>query len=76
MKKVFFFILVLVAFLYVPLLSAQRYSLFEAVNLIEKEYQERKLSLDQKCLYLIYALRNQENLPQRFKIFKEEEKYA
>jgi len=73
MKRVFFFILVLVAFLYVPLLSAQRYSLFEAVNLIEKEYQERKLSLDQKCLYLIYALRNQENLPQRFKIFKEEE---
>jgi hypothetical protein len=73
MKKSFFFLFVLVTFLNVPLLSAQRYSVFEAVNLIEKEYQERKLSLDQKCLYLIYALRHQENLPQRFKIFKEEE---
>jgi hypothetical protein len=72
-KKTLFILFILVAFLSVPLLSAQRYSLFEAVNLIEKEYQERKLSLDQKCLFLIYALRNQENLPQRFKIFKEEE---
>jgi hypothetical protein len=73
MKKAFFFVLVLVAFLNIPVLSAQRYSLFEAVNLIEKEYQENKLSLDQRCLYLIYGLRNYDNLPQRFKIFKEEE---
>jgi hypothetical protein len=72
-KKVFFLVFVLVTFLNVSLLSAQRYSAFEAVNLIEKEYQENKLSLDQKCLYLIYALKNNENLPQRFKIFKEEE---
>lgn len=72
-KKVLFICFILVTLLSVPLLSAQRYSLFEAVNLIEREYQDNKLSLDQKCLYLIYALRNQENLPQRFKIFKEEE---
>jgi hypothetical protein len=72
-KKTLFILFILVTFLSVPLLSAQRYSLLEAVNLIEKEYQERKLSLDQKCLYLIYALRNQENLPLRFKIFKAEE---
>ena len=49
------------------------YSTYEAVNLIEKEYIENKLSLDQKCLYTIYALKNQEELPQRFKVIKEEE---
>ncbi len=64
-------ILILLAFTSVPLLSAQRYSLFEAVNSIEEEYQENRLSLDQKCLYLIYAVRNHENLPQRFQIFKD-----
>jgi len=73
MKKVVLFLILLIIFLNVPLLSAQRYSVFEAVNLIEKEYRENKLSLDQKCLYLISALRIQEDLPQRFKIFKPEE---
>lgn len=66
-------IFVLVAFLNVPPLPAQRCSVFEAVNLIEKEYQENNLSLDQKCLYLIYALRNQGKLPQGSKILKQEE---
>jgi len=73
MHKKILIIFVLATFLAVPLLAAQRYSVFEAVNLIEKEYQENKLSLDQKCLYLVYAVRNHENLPQRFKIFKDEE---
>lgn len=70
---ILFFALVFVTFMNIPLLPAQKYSLSEAVNLIEKEYRENKLSLDQKCLYLIYTLRDPENLPQRFKIFKEEE---
>jgi hypothetical protein len=73
MKRIFLFLFISIVFLNVPLLSAQKYSAFEAVNLIEKEYQKNKLSLDQKCLYLIYALKNHENLPQRFKVFKEEE---
>ena len=73
MKKAFMLALGSVIFLSVPLLAAPRYSVFEASGLIEKEYREKRLSLDQKCLYLIYALRNHENLPDRFKVLKEEE---
>jgi len=72
-NKKILIIFVLVTLLYVPLSASPRYSLFEAANLIKREYQENKLTLDQKCLYLIYALRNHQNLPQRFKILKEEE---
>jgi hypothetical protein len=57
----------------IPLSAAERYSLFEAANLIELEYQENKLSLDEKCLYLAYALRNKAELPDRFKAFEEGE---
>jgi hypothetical protein len=53
--------------------SAQRYSVFEAANLIEQEYQDGRLSLDQKCLYLALTLRNKAELPDRFKILKEED---
>jgi hypothetical protein len=73
MKKICVFLLGLVISLNASLVSAPRYSAFEAVSLIEKEYQEKRLSLDQKCLYLIYALRNHQDLPQRFKVLKEEE---
>ena len=54
MKRVFLCLLALVIVLNISALSAQRYSPSEAARLIDKEYQESKLSLDQKCLYLIW----------------------
>jgi hypothetical protein len=57
----------------IPVSAAERYSLFEAVDLIELEYQKGKLSLDEKCLYLAYALRDKAELPDRFKVFREDE---
>jgi hypothetical protein len=73
MKKTSLLFLVLVIFLRISLFAFQNYSAFEAVNLIEKEYQDRKISLDQRCLFLIQSLRQKENLPERFKVFKAEE---
>ena len=72
MRKATFFLFALAILSAAPLLAAERYSLFEAAKLIKKEYQQGKLSLDQKCLYLAYALRSGANLPDRFKISEEE----
>ncbi|NIM96744.1 MAG: hypothetical protein GTO24_01275, partial [candidate division Zixibacteria bacterium] len=63
MKNAMVPFLVAMALTTIPLSAAERYSLFEAANLIELEYQENKLSLDQKCLYLAFALRNKAELP-------------
>ena len=73
MKKSVLFLLIIIIMVSNPIWSAQKYSAFEAVNLIEKEYQEKQLTLDLKCLFLIYALRNNPDLPSRFKISKPEE---
>ncbi len=73
MKNAMVPFLVAMALTTIPLSAAERYSLFEAANLIELEYQENKLSLDQKCLYLAFALRNKAELPDRFKVLGEEE---
>jgi hypothetical protein len=73
MKKVILSLLILVIFAHAPLLAAERYSLFEAAKLIQEEFRQGLLSLDQECLYLAYVVRNKANLPDRFKIFKEEE---
>ena len=73
MKKVLLFLFVILFSLNLSALWANSYSVYEAVNLIEKEYDVGNISLDQKCLYLIYALRNHKELPPRFRVSKEEE---
>ncbi len=73
MKKSLLFLLLIIVMMNSPIWSVQKYSAFEAVSRIEKAYRENQLTLDQKCLYWIYALRQSPDLPARFRISKPEE---
>jgi len=73
MKKIVLLCVLLVLSWRVSAFAVERYSLFHAAGLIEREYQEGRLDLDHKCLYLARALRGKADLPERFKAFTDEE---